>query len=373
MELPDYITMNVPFIVSDERAKLIWWTSWFSKLCAHRLLNDVKNNVELSNYSQSSFLQFARKECYDILPNRRYIDGIATLIHSSLRSAKKLRVNIQELELDSWLLFQSEAEKVRYGNSNIRLTTSNKAEILTFDKDKIPQRIMVNVNTPEGYKKLTNILLEKSGKKEIGYPARVIIKEYNAYSNTLYLYCKLQIMVPYSLYKEVIKKYDKPLGNLTAGIDVNTDRLNLAIIDSKGVLKNKKTFWFNEIISRGYGKERAWSKINEVIHKLLNYAYNKGVSTIVLENPNVIGYLHYYWINNCERKSRNYNYKVSTFRNSLIERITYKAPLYSMNITYVSPKGTTHSEKHDEIMKEKGLDRHTASAYLIALRYLKSS
>ena len=121
MEQPDYITINIPFVVSDERGKLIWWTSWFSKLCAHRLLNDVENNVELSDYSQSSFLQFARKRCNDILPNRRYIDGIATLIHSSLKSARKLGANIKELELDSWLLFQSEAEKQKYGNLNIRL------------------------------------------------------------------------------------------------------------------------------------------------------------------------------------------------------------------------------------------------------------
>ena len=168
-----------------------------------------------------------------------------------------------------------------------------------------------------------------------------------------------------------MKKHDKPLSILIAGIDVNTDRLNLVIVDSKGVLKNKKTFWFDDIISRGYSKERAWSRINEEIHKLLDYAYSKGVSTIVLENSKVIGYLRYYWIKNGERKSRNYNFKVSMFRSRIIERITYKAPLYSMKVVYVPPKGTTHSKKHDEIMREKGLDRHSASAYLIALKYLQ--
>jgi len=373
VKLPDYITINIPFVVSDERAKLIWWTSWYSKLCTHRLLNDVKSNTELSNYSQTSFLQFSRKRCYDILPNRRYIDGIATLIHSSLRSAKKLRVNIQELELDSWLLFQSEAEKVKYGNLNIHLTSSEKAEILTFDKEKYPKKITINVHIPKGYRKLVNVLLEKSEKKEIGYPARVIIKEYNAYSDRVYLYSKLQIMVPYTLYKEIMKRYDKPLSDLIAGIDANTDRLNLVIVDSKGNLRDKKTFWFDETVSRGYNKERAWSRINEAIHKLLDYAYNNGVSTIVLENPNVVGYLRYYWIRNGEKKGRNYNFKVSIFRNSLIEWISYKAPLYSINVVYVSPKGTTHSKEHDKIMMEKGLDRHTASAYLIASKYLKSS
>ena len=104
---------------------------------------------------------------------------------------------------------------------------------------------------------------------------------------------------------------------------------------------------------------------------MLNYAYHHGVSTIVLENPKVIGYLRYYWIRNGERKTRNYNYKVSVFRNKIIEAITYKAPLYAINITYVNPKGTTRSREHDEIMKENGLDRHTASAYLIAIRGVK--
>nr|NAZ28239.1 transposase [Caldivirga sp.] len=37
---------------------------------------------------------------------------------------------------------------------------------------------------------------------------------------------------------------------------------------------------------------------------------------------------------------------------------------------YVNPRGTTNSKEHDEAMKKHGLDRHTASAYLIALKGL---
>ena len=51
-----------------------------------------------------------------------------------------------------------------------------------------------------------------------------------------------------------------------------------------------------------------------------------------------------------------------------MERIAIKAPLYAIEIEYVNPKGTTHSKEHDEVMKKYGLDRHTASAYLIALK-----
>jgi hypothetical protein len=40
------------------------------------------------------------------------------------------------------------------------------------------------------------------------------------------------------------------------------------------------------------------------------------------------------------------------------------------NVILVNPKGTTNSEDHDKVMREKGFDRHTASAYLIALKRL---
>jgi hypothetical protein len=59
------------------------------------------------------------------------------------------------------------------------------------------------------------------------------------------------------------------------------------------------------------------------------------------------------------------------FRSSIIERIAMKAPLYSIETKYVDPKGTTNSLEHNELMKKYRLDKHTASAYLIALRGLK--
>jgi len=111
MSLPEYLTLDIPFTVKDVDAKLVWSTAWLSKLCAHRLLGDVKNNDMLIDLSQASFLKYARKRCYNILPNRRYIDGVATLIHSTLKSARKLGVEIKNIELRQWLLFQSEAEK----------------------------------------------------------------------------------------------------------------------------------------------------------------------------------------------------------------------------------------------------------------------
>ena len=293
---------------------------------------------------------------------------MATLIHSTLKSARKLGVNVKDIELKEWLLFQSEAEKEKKGNLNIRLISPDKAEILTLDHEKTPKKINIKLRTPKGYLKLLKTLIEKAMNREIGYPARIVINEYNFYQNNLHLYCSLQIMIPYNLYVKTVRKYSKPFGALVAGVDVNVDRINLAIIDRYGRLRDTKTFWFREVTSRGYRRKRAWTRIYQTIHNLLSYAYHHGVSVIALESPRVIGYLRYYWIRNGERKTKSYNYKVSVFRNKVIETITYKAPLYAINITYVNPKGTTHSREHDKIMEKYGLDRHSASAYLIALR-----
>lgn len=372
MKLPEYLTINIPFTVGGGDAKLIWWTAWLSKLCAHRLLNDAKGNNLLVDLSQASFLEYARKICYNILPNRRYIDGVATLIHSTLKSIRKQGVNIDDVELEQWLLFQSEAEKERKGNLNIRLLSPDKAEILTLDHENAPRRVTVELKTPKGYLKLLKILIEKAINNEIGYPARVVIKEYNFYQSSMHLYCSLQVMIPYSLYLEIMKKYCKPRGDHIAGVDVNVDRLNLAIVDKYGRLRDIKTFWFREVTSRGHGRKQAWTKVHQAIHDMLDYAHQHGVSTIVLENPEVIGYLRYCWIKNGERRSRNYNYRVSIFRNRITEVITYKAPLYAVNVVYVNPRGTTHSKEHDEIMRRHGLDRHTASAHLIALKGLNT-
>ena len=46
---------------------------------------------------------------------------------------------------------------------------------------------------------------------------------------------------------------------------------------------------------------------------------------------------------------------------------TFKASI-SIDTRYVDPRGTTSSREHSEIMRKYSLDKHTASAYLIALK-----
>ena len=366
MNIVEYVTLRLPFHVAGEEARLVYWTAWLCKLCAHRLLSTVRQNPLLADLSQYDFIKIGRKLCYSIIPNRRYIDGISTLIHASLQSAKALGVEVTKLELKPWLIFQSEAEPWAKGNLNIQFTDYDKVRVLVFDRDKTSRKITIKPVIPEGYAKLVKALVDKALRKEIGYPARIYVRDYGDGLN--HLYGELQIMVRYGFYLEVMKRYDKPLGSNIAGVDVNVDRINLVVINRAGDIVWKYTARFPEVMSRGCLRKKAWSIIGEAIHSVLKNAYSHGTSVIAVENPEIMGHLRYYWIRNGDRRTKNYNYKVSVFRNTVIERISWKAPLYGLHVIHINPRGTTHSEDHDYIMKRYGLDRHTASAYLIALK-----
>jgi hypothetical protein len=127
-------------------------------------------------------------------------------------------------------------------------------------------------------------------------------------------------------------------GRLFGGVDVNTDRINLAIINNDGKLIGRRTFWFQRGDSRGFPRHSAWSVVGMRVHELLDYAYNNGVKTLFLEDPEVLGRLRLVWARNGSKKHENYDHKVSIFRSTIIEKIAMKAPLYGMEVSYVNPR-----------------------------------
>ncbi len=371
MKSPRYVTIALPFHANGLVASRLLSTAWLSKIVAHRVLMVVKSELVLAELPETRFLKAMRSRCYDVLPNRRYVDGVLKLVWSTLRSAKALGVDVRDLELKEWLLFQSDGEPHARGNLNIRLVDLGRTRVLTFWYDKSSDTVELRYVVPKGYRRLLETLISEANAKRVGYPARIYISDYGMGKYGLHVAGEMQVMVPYQLYYQVMKRYDDPLSDIVAGIDVNVDRLDVAVVSPGGKLRMIRTFWLDGAAHMGVKRKRAWSIIGEVIHRMLKWLYHAGVSTIFLENPEIVGYLRYYWIRNGERRGRKWNWKVSMFRSSIIERIAWKAPLYAMEVRYVDPKGTTHSREHDEIMKRFGLDRHTASAYLIALKGLK--
>ena len=275
-------------------------------------------------------------------------------------------MDYSEVELRDWLLFQHYDREVN-GNV-IRVYEDGTALVTTYGYDDSKDRVLVKAKPNRGHRELLRKVVESREK----YMPRITIRDYGVRNSKFYVRGEIHVSVSYDFYLNHMRRYREPRGNLVSGVDVNTDRINLAIVDEHGGLRDMKTFRFREVTARGYPRRRAWSIIGMRIHEMLKYAYHHGASTIVLESPEVISRLRLLWVRNGRRLHENYNWKVSIFRNRIIERIMFKAPLYGLDVEFVNPKGTTHSKECSEIMRRNGLDRHTSSAYLIALRGIQN-
>jgi len=289
---------------------------------------------------------------------------IIVLVRGIYESCRQLGVDFKDVELGDWLIFQ-QVEK-EYPVRNITLKQGYEFHITTIDYNGNSERIVIRPTIPKNYRLLLDRILEEKQK----HTARVVIKDYGVRKNKLWIHGEIQLTIPIDFYYKCMTRYRKNIGRLYGGVDVNSDRINLAIVDSEGNLRDTYTFWFREVTARGYPRRKARSVTGMRVHEMLKYAYHHGVKTLFLENPEVLGKLKLLWIRNGRRLNKNYNWKLSTFRSSILEVIAMKAPLYSIKVVYVDPRGTTNSKEHDEVMRKHRLDRHTASAYIIALRGL---
>jgi len=359
----NYITPSFPFNVNGEVAKKLLSTAWLFKIATHRMLSIAKQTPVLPA-TDIGWKNVFRKIIYEVIPNRRYADGVITLVRGIYESCRELEIGFREVELSNWLMFQ-QSEK-EYPVRNITLKEGYEFRITTIDYNGNSERVVIKPTTSKNYVLLLDKILEERQK----HTAKVVIKDYGVRKSRLWVHGEIQLTIPIDFYYKCMTRYKKNKGKLYGGVDVNTDRINLAIVDSEGNLRDAYTFWFRETTARGYPRRRARTVIGMRVHEMLKYAYHHGVKEVFLENPKVLGRLRLLWIRNGRRLHRNYNWKVMTFRSRIIEMITTKAPLYSISIKYVDPRGTTSSKEHDEIMKKYRLNRHTASAYIIALRGL---
>lgn len=357
------ITLVLPFNVDGIEAKRVLSSAWLFKIASHRLLGVVKQAPVLPA-TDIGWKNTFRSIVYEVVPNRRYADGVIVLVRGIYESCRQLGMDFREVELGKWLMFQ-QAEK-EYPCRNITLKHGYEFHITTIDYNSRAERIRIKPTISKNYKLLLNKIIEEKQR----YAGRVVVRDYGVRDSKIFVHGEIQLTIPLNFYYKHMTRYSKPKGNLIGGADVNTDRVNLAIIDSNGRLRDTKTFWFEEASRKGCCRRRARSIIGMRIHDMLKYAYHHGVSIIALENPRVLGRLKLAWVRNGRRLHRNYNWKKTVFRNRTIEMIALKAPLYGIKPVYIDPKGTTNSKEHDEVMKKNGLDKHTTSAYLIALKGL---
>jgi hypothetical protein len=339
-------------------------TAWLFKIVTHKLLSVAKQSPVLPGTDIGWKSTFREIVC-EVISNRRYADGVIVLVRSVYESCRQLGVDFRSVELSDWLMFQQ--SELEYPARNITLKPGYEFHITTVDYSKNSYRDVVKPTVPKSYRLLLDEVLEERQK----YAGRVVIKSYGIRKDRLWVCGEVQITIPIDFYHKHMARVKANKGKLYGGVDVNMDRINLVIVDSSGNLRDVYTFWFRETTARGFPRKSARSIIGVKVHEMLSYAYHQGVKTLFLEDPGVLGKLKLLWVRGGDRKHENYNYKKTVFRSSIIEMIALKASLYDIKVEYVDPKGTTSSREHDEIMVKHRLDRHIASAYLIALKGLK--
>ena len=358
-----YITLRFPFNAGGDVAKELLSTAWLFKIATHRVLRITKQQQTLP-ITKIGWKTTLRKVAYDVIPNERYADGSITLVMGIYESCRELGIDFGSVELSDWLMFQQ--SWLEYPSRSISLKPNYEFHTTTIRYNGTTSRVVVKPTIPRSYKQLLDTIITE----HVKYIGRVVIRDYGVRDNQLWVRGEVHMTVPLDVYYERMARHKRNGGKLFGGVDVNVDRINLAIINDDGELIDHRTFWFSEVTARGFPKHRAWSIIGMRIHEMLDYAYRHGVKTLFLENPEVLGRLKLVWIKRGDRGHENYNHRVMVFRSSIIEKIALKAPLYSIRAGYVSPKGTTNSEEHNELMRKYRLDRHTASAHLTALRGL---
>ena len=227
--------------------------------------------------------------------------------------------------------------------------------------------VLVRVNDPWGswivgkayfgarYLPLLRELEELAMRGEEGYGAAITFKDG----------VKLHLQVPLWLYLKHLSA-PKPAGyGLVAGFDLNSDRLNVAVVDGQGNIVAIKTYWYPEVVSHGYPGEKARALRLDAMSQALKFLARVGVDYIAFENLFLV------------KKKRftgnpTANRKIAKFaKRQLLVHGVVKALRLGFRVVLVNPRGTTSSEEHEKVMRERGLDRHAASAYLVALRGLE--
>jgi len=151
---------------------------------------------------------------------------------------------------------------------------------------------------------------------------------------------------------------------LIAGFDLNSDRLNVVVINKEKKIITKRTFWYSEVVSHGFPKDKAMVLRLNALSQALNFLSRIGVDYVVFEDLFLVKRRKF-------TRSKSGNRKITRFaKKQLLIHGVIKALRLGFNVVLVNPKGTTNSEDHEKVMREKGFDRHTASAYLIALKGL---
>jgi len=306
-----------------------------------------------------------------VIGNNRYARGSAKIVQGIVGAVEVLQklgedISLNDVELGDWWLLQSIGSRndaSEKGNRNIRLVGGNTVEVLVYDGASW-RRVRATYRASKRYAKILEEVAVLGMECRLGYLARLVLLNYSPNR----AYCELQITIPWSLYERYLPTKACARGDNVCGIDVNLDRLNLAIVSKQGILLDTFTSRFPELKVQGLDRSRRTSIVMRAIHEVLNYATTHGCSLVVLENPGTLGFLKWAWIKRGERRHTSWNRRVSLYTVEVIERILWHAAQYGFRVCLVNPAYT--SKLAELVARDLGLDKHTASAYILALEFL---
>ena len=366
----NYRTIVIPFITNDEVAYKLLFTCWIYRETIICGFERIRNSNTYPTLKQ------IHDKCYELakswLKKSYYANRAVRRIYEIVQSCRELNVKLSDVEFKNWLMLESREVKIKTKiYTGIRVINDKVIEIdLLKNYDEIETYTIVTNGVK--LRRFRYMLYEVIG-NDIGYEARIYINGWSRFK----VGGVIQIIIPeeiwwrysmrdYSTYSLNEVKY-------VLGFDVNFDRVNWVLIDLNSNIVDMGTIWFEHLVTQGSYAKGCRGFIIQELHKLFNKlrVLEKKKILIAVEKSEVLKTLKLIWIKHGERRNEHWNYKVSRFRAKIIEDIKQVCKQHSIPYVEVNPRGTTHSEEHDEVMKKFGLDKHTASAYLIAKRGLE--
>ncbi len=369
-----YRTINLPFKLSGDVANKLIFTAWMFRSAVTTVFEKVKqicNGYPTKSFIEKNFADVAKR----FLPLAHYAYTACRLVYEICASCRELKVPLQDVEFSNWLFVECRGDPSAKGNQGIKLLdlTTCRAKLLVEHGRLSEFTFKVTLPKSRRFRYMLEELLQLCQVKKASYDARLYINSYCPNR----VYGVLQVTVLEHIWRKYVQRDSEVItprdAEYVLGFDVNADNIAYCLVDLDGKLVEHGAIYFTHLVTQGRCSKGARGFVIRELHKLFaeQKLYRERKFVVAVENPEVLSKLKLVWIRHGERKHEHYNYWVSIFRPSLAHNIVQAADEWGITCIFVNPRGTTHSGEHKQIMKTFGIDRHRASAYLIAKRALE--
>jgi IS605 OrfB family transposase len=279
------------------------------------------------------------KQLYWTIPNAHYAEAAYT---------RSLLYEPQEhLKLKNPLLFSiGKGARREGGNRNVRIE-GEQIRIKYPSADGKHKWIIGRIKVQRKYLPI----LEKL--KDYTYSVAISFRDREFYAF---------ISVPLELYGEIgeKKRVNTDAQNIAA-FDLNSDKINMVLLRDNGLLIEARNHHFPEVNSTGFSEDRAQDKRLKALSELIDYAIEQGVGIFVFEKLKMKGAKNI--------SSKKGNRKLSRFAaRELLSHAEIMVKKRGGEFKQVDP---AYSSKNARIINQDlGVDIHTASAFVLGLRYL---